>query len=262
MSKPLSFQKLHNIRDLGGMETRDGRHIKPNLLLRSGHLSGLERSDREALEKLVDLVIDFRTEKERQENPDDPLAGTIYQEISILDRLTEGITREEEADQKVFAKYLTQPDKAQEYMVGMYSAFACDNAVQGYAVFMECLLQSDQKTILWHCTAGKDRAGIAAALIEEVLGVSRKDIIADYLKTNEYLKEDIEFLTRFIKKQAGIESSIADQALHYLLGADEKYINAYYAAVEERYGSFDRLIRDGLHLTKDDVNTLRSRYLN
>ena len=120
MSKPLSFQKLHNIRDLGGMETCDGRHIKPGLLLRSGHLSGLERSDREALEKLVGMVIDFRTEKERQENPDDSLAGTAYQSISILDRLTEGITREEEADQKIFAKFLTQPAQAKAYMIGMY----------------------------------------------------------------------------------------------------------------------------------------------
>ena len=262
MSKPLSFQKLHNIRDLGGMQTCDGRHIKPGLLLRSGHLSGLERSDREALEKLVGMVIDFRTEKERLENPDDSLAGTTYQSISILDRLTEGLTREEEADRKIFAKFLTQPAQAKAYMIGMYSTFASENAVEGYAAFMKCLLQNTRKAVLWHCTAGKDRAGIAAALIEEILGVSRKDIVADYLKTNEYLKGDIEFLTRFIKKQAGTESSVADESLHFLLGADEAYINAYYAAVEKNYGSFDQMIRKGLRLTDEEIEALKNRYLS
>lgn len=127
---------------------------------------------------------------------------------------------------------------------------------------MHCLLQNTQKAVLWHCTAGKDRAGIAAALIEEILGVSRKDIVADYLKTNEYLKGDIEFLTRFIKKQAGTESSVADESLHFLLGADEAYINAYYAAVEEHYGSFDQMVRKGLRLTDEKIDALKNRYLS
>ena len=322
MSQLLSFKKLRNIRDLGGMKTRDGRMIKPGMLIRAGQLSGLDPSDREALQKLVAVVIDFRTDEERLENPDVVMDGVVYHHILLLDQLTEGITREERADKSVFVKYLTRPAEAKVYMNGMYRTFMKDQAVQGFAKFLRCLIQFGdtvsengagmqgssvsqsgagmqgsslsqsgagmqgssvsqsgagmqgssvqlesssapvgQKAVLWHCTAGKDRAGIASALIEELLGVPRDDIITDYLKTNEYLQGDILFLTDFIKKQAGIESDIADEALRNLLGADEEYIGAYYAAVDEKFGSFDVFVRDGLGLSAEDVARLKALYL-
>ena len=298
MSRLLSFNKLKNIRDLGGMKTRDGRMIKPGMLIRSGHLSGLDPSDREALQKLVAVVIDFRTDDERLESPDVVMDGVACHHIPILDQLTEGITREERSDRAVFMKYLTKPAGAKEYMSGLYRAFMKEQAVQKFAEFLRCLVQcgdtlsksgvmkqdssvsqsgagiqggadqldrssalSGQKAVLWHCTAGKDRAGIASALLEEILGVPRDVIIADYLKTNEYLQGDILFLTDFIKKQAGIESDTADEALRYLLSADEAYIGAFYATVDERYGSFDVFVRDGLGLSADDVARLKARYL-
>ena len=78
-------------------------------------------------------------------------------------------------------------------------------------------------------------------------------------------KDDILFLTDFIKKQAGQDFGAAgdpaDESLRYLLGAQEEYINSFYSAVEETYGSVDRLIRDGLKLTEEEISSLKSRYL-
>ena len=68
-------------------------------------------------------------------------------------------------------------------MIRMYRAFAGDYAVKGYAEFVRLLLQGNKKAMLWHCTAGKDRAGTAAVIIEEILGIPREVIIADYLTT-------------------------------------------------------------------------------
>lgn len=265
MSTLLPFKKLRNIRDLGGMKTTDGRSIRSGLLIRSGHLSKLDPSDLNALQDLVDLVIDFRTDRECLENPDVVMDGVVSVRIPIFDQLTEGITREEEADHNVFSRYLTKPSEAKQYMCRLYRSFAKEKAVSGFAGFLRYLLESGQKTVLWHCTAGKDRAGIASVLVEEVLGADREDIVADYMKTNEYLKDDILFLTDFIKKQASLDFGAAgdpaDESLRYLLGAQEEYINSFYSAVEETYGSVDRLIRDGLKLTEEEISSLKSRYL-
>ena len=92
-------------------------------------------------------------------------------------------------------------------MIRMYRAFAGDYAVKGYAEFVRLLLQGNKKAMLWHCTAGKDRAGTAAVIIEEILGIPREVIIADYLTTNEHLKGELIKLTAFVKQQAGTDNT-------------------------------------------------------
>ena len=65
MSKVIKFERLNNTRDLGGMVTQDNRRIKENKLIRSGHLYAASEADREKLSELVDMIIDFRTEMEK-----------------------------------------------------------------------------------------------------------------------------------------------------------------------------------------------------
>ena len=156
-------------------------------------------------------------------------------------------------------------------MIRMYRAFAGDYAVKGYAEFVRLLLQGNKKAMLWHCTAGKDRAGTAAVIIEEILGIPREVIIADYLTTNEHLKGELIKLTAFVKQQAGTDafvkqqagtdSPLADESLRYLFGADEDFIKAYYEAAADKYGSMDGLIREGLGLSDRDREELKEMYL-
>lgn len=261
-SKRLSFEKLHNIRDLGGMSAADGRGIVSGRLIRCGNLSELSDSDRAAFSALTDTVIDFRTDGERSEKPDIELPGIRYHHIPIMDSLTAGITREKAADQNIFARLGSDPAKARQYMCDMYHAFAeSDFAAAQYARFIRLLTQPREKAVVWHCTAGKDRAGIGAAIIEELLGVDRDDVIADYLMTNECLREDFAFLTEFVKAQAGPGSRTTEEALRYLFGAERDYIEEYYDTIDSKYGSFDVFIRDGLKLTAEDIMELQRLYL-
>lgn len=265
MSRLIPFQKLNNVRDLGGMKTKDGRKIRSGRLIRSGHLSSLTPADTDLLKRLADRVIDFRTQAECEENPDTIIDGIEYTSMPILDTLTPGVTREKDADRKVFISFLTKPREAKEYMRGLYQSFTMEHAIRQYARFLKILMEGSRKAILWHCTAGKDRAGIASALIEEILGVSREDIIADYLATNDYLKGETAFLTGFVKKQAGIEDNaagrIADEALKNLFETEETYIDAFYDSVDQKYGGFDRFVTEGLGLSKEEVIRLRMQYL-
>ena len=258
----LSFEKLHNIRDLGGMAVADGRRIISGRLVRCGDLSEVSKGDRAGLTLLAETVVDLRTDSERREKPDVEIPGIIYHHIPIVDSLTAGITREKAADREVFSRLGDKPEKARQYMCDLYHAIAeSDFAAGQYARFIRIIMQQRSKAVLWHCTAGKDRAGLAAAIVEEILGVGRDDVIDDYLMTNEYLKEDIAFLTEFVKGQAAPGGSIADEALQYLFGARQDYIEEYYNTINSKYGSFDNFLRDGLKLTPKDLLELQSMYL-
>ena len=261
-SKLLAFEKLHNIRDLGGMTAAGGQRIVSGRLVRCGDLSDLSVRDREAFVSLADTVVDFRTDGERGEKPDMEIPGIRYLHIPIIDSLTAGITREKSADQDIFARFSSEPEKARQYMCDMYHAFAeSDFACSQYAHFIRLLMQPREKAVVWHCTAGKDRAGVGAAIVEELLGVPREDVIADYLMTNEYLKEEFAFLTNVVGEQAGSGVAVPDEALRYLFGADRDYIEEYYRTIGIKYGSFERFIEDGLRLSAEDIRDLRSMYL-
>ena len=263
MSTLLAFDQLHNIRDLGGEQTMDGRKIVSGRLIRCGHLAELSEEDKMKLASLVDTIVDLRTAGERDEKPDLKIEGAEYYHIPIMDSLTAGITREEEADQSVFARLLLKPKEAKEYMCEMYRAFArTDSAIAQYGRFLRILMQDHRKAVLWHCTAGKDRAGIGAAILEEILGVPREDIIADYLTTNIYLQADIAFLTEFVKKQAGTDSGLADESLRYLFGAEREYIEVFYKTLEEKYGEYECFVREGLHISEEEKIWLKSVYLS
>ena len=261
MSRLLKFEKLSNTRDLGGMRTADGRVIRDGLLFRSGHLSSLTPADTAALADLgIRTVVDFRSGTEQDRQPDSEIPGAVNIRMPILDSLTPGVTREKESDEAVFQKLMMQPEKAFQYMCATYNGFAGETAAQRYRAFLEILMNADGP-VLWHCTAGKDRAGTASVIVEEILGVPREKVIADYMATNDYLAADIARLTVMVKRQAGTDSPLADASLRYMFGADEAFIRSFYAAAEQQYGSFEGFIRDGLKVSAEEADLLRARYL-
>ena len=284
-SRLLIFDKLHNTRDLGGMRVPDGRSIRPGLLIRSGHLADLSEGDVARLSPIARTIVDFRTQDERREQPDREIPGAGNVHIPIVESLTAGISREALADLELFSLFLSKPAQARDYMCGMYGLLAEDFSAKQYGRFLQILLDAEGG-VLWHCTAGKDRAGIASAIVEEILGVPREDIVADYLMTNECLRRDIRSLTDLVKKMNGMDSPpadvapgylpsrgrlpepagssdspTADVALGYLLGAKEEYIRSFYKAVDDKYGSFDGFVRDALGLDDAARAAFRDKYL-
>ena len=153
-SKKLNYKSLPNIRDLGGMRTVDGRQIIAGKLIRSGHLSGMPEEEVSDLAGLVGAVIDFRSDSERQENPDAQLADAEYYHIPVVQSLTPGVSREEESDRRAISQLLFTPEEAKRYMIEMYRSLVSDYAVAQYAEFVRILQKGHEKATLWHCTAG------------------------------------------------------------------------------------------------------------
>ncbi len=262
MSERIEFEKLHNTRDLGGEETSGHGIIRPGRLIRSGMLKDVSESDRRKLQTMVDTVVDFRSERERAENPEVILPGITYHHLPVVDDLTVGISRESESEHRML-KIAGEPDRAKHYMCTLYRYFPTSEfAMSQYARFFRILLENHEKAVLLHCTAGKDRAGIASVILEEILGVPREKILEEYLFTNECLADDIAILLEQVSRSAPDGAAVSKEALHYLFGADRSYIETFYKAVEEFFGDIDGFVRTGLKLTDEEIRKLREMYLD
>ena len=257
-STRLVFDELRNTRDLGGMLGADGRRIKNGMLIRSGQLLEATAADQQRLSELINVIVDFRTKQEAAEQPDPEIKGVRSIHSSVLESLTTGISWEMNKDEVDLDALSKDPDAALSYMKGIYSSFPVTaSALNAYRTFLDTLLENSEKAVLWHCTAGKDRAGFAAVIIEYILGVSWENIKEDYLYTNECIVKDVEFLkTIFIK-----DENSSSKAVTYMFTAQEDYLDSAVTTIYEKYGGFDSFIREALGMTDETIQKLRNKYL-
>lgn len=267
MDRKIVLENMINVRDMGGLKTRDGRSIKKGLLIRGGTLFGASESDLNFMKEHVSLIVDFRTEQEFEEKPDPQLDGVQWFRYPTLREQAIGISHEKgttaQCLQEVMNGLLHQPEAAIEHMVRMYVDMVTDEwALTGYGLFMQHLLREEEnlKATFWHCTMGKDRAGIASLIVLEALGVDRETIIEDYLMTNDCAQDN---LSKQITGTAQEDTSdpVARRSLEILLLAQRIFVERLYETVDRVYGGFEGFLETGLHFTKADVEKLKNRYL-
>ena len=260
ISSYVEIAGMNNTRDLGGMRTKDGRRIRSGMLYRSARLEKLQ--DPDWFTRNVDIVVDMRSSQEVKETPDPEIPGVENLHLPIFEMQASAVTRDEESERRMMAPP-PDPETALQNMAAVYTRFVTDEfCLSQYRRFIELLFKPREKAILWHCTAGKDRTGTGALFIQEILGVDREAIMADYLITNEYLKEEIAGFVEMIAKQSGKEMTETEkEAMLAFMGAHERYPQAVWAAAEENYGTFDDFIRDGLCINDFEREELKNKYL-
>ncbi len=252
----LPLNSLENLRDLGTMRTMEGKYILPGRLLRSGDLYHISYGDQNYLWKIYNLkkVIDFRTDREREERPDTVIHGAEYTALPILDEKT---VFWEENMLGFFAHF--QGD-AEAYMLQFYEKLALDRRAQKvYGDFFQLLKHHREGAILWHCGAGKDRAGVATALLLYILGVSRQDILEDYMRSEEFLRGDSQAVLRLLDNR-GLPRRALKNA-ETMLAARELYIQHAFDKIMEKYKTMDKYMKRAIGLTAFDMNFLKDRYL-
>lgn len=262
----VTLEGAPNTRDLGGMPVQDGRMIRPHLLVRSGMLHDLTSEDGRLLTSWheVKRVVDFRTGMERNDKPDNEavLPGVDFYAMPVLSPAevmgAEDGQKLGKLDQlKAMREYLERP---YESMEAMYSEAAMgDHGMTAYRSFLDLLLEAPDGATLWHCTEGKDRAGMGAALVEHVLGVSRENILRDYLATNLFVQTWAERMLGHLARHKLLVKMDADvSALFY---AYREFLGGVVQLIEAEYGSIDRYVADGLGFDADKQEALRERYL-
>ena len=161
VSRKIEFEKLLNTRDLGGMNAAGGKKILPGKLIRSGHLGFASAGDLEKLSGLIELAVDFRTEKECAERPEPAIPGVRYCHIPILDTRTKGVTRDEDSYEEVRKNMLDEAELSRRYMCRVYEDFAVnDHCVSRYEEFIRLLLEKRERAVLWHCSASAMRISV------------------------------------------------------------------------------------------------------
>lgn len=256
--------EIENARQLGGYIGADGRPVKDGLLLRTGGLDKLsaEPAAELAQQYSIQYVLDFRMGFERKQAPDQEIPGAqnvwinVY-EVDMSDpEMVELMRRIAEADSALqrsveYAKSGRLPRQYTEILLS-------EEGQQGYAKFFDILLDADG-AVLWRCTHGKDRTGVAAALLLYALGVDEDTIMEDFLLTNEVYQEDIARLEAGLKA-GGYDEAVIKEA-QAMAGVKGEYLKAAFDAVKREYGSIEDYLRNQLGVSDDERNQLREKYL-
>ena len=261
----IQFDGIENARELGGIPVGDGRRVKEGCLIRTGMLASVSARDEERLRKEFHVtdIIDLRTDVEISQHPDQTPEGMNYHWHPIFHGKVLGISREEEEAEDPVEKRLiyvrSLEGKAHDSMLRLYPMMVSDPYCVGQlAGFFRLLLAHEEGAFLWHCTAGKDRTGVTAALLLYALGASRETIYEDYLATNEALKGRHQRITREIMDRTGDEA-LAGQAV-VLDSVHRDYLTAVFDTIEEKYGGMENFLTGQLAVTEAERSLLREKY--
>lgn len=228
---------IHNFRDYGGYPTRGGGRVKMGLLFRSGqHVGATDEDLAHFAAAGIRTVIDLRGTSERTNHPCRRIEGWDG-EVVFHDGETTSSPPHMDLDEGI-----ATADYARERMLGVYARMPRNPAmITMFARFLRVLDEREGASLV-HCFAGKDRTGIAATLILQLLGVSRADQIAEFLLTNEAPTFEV------LRAQSvpGIEQRLGrrldDAALRALLGVHADYLERWIAVADEDHGSLDGYI--------------------
>lgn len=253
-----------NTRDLGGLTTVDGRRVRPGVLVRAGALGRVTDDDLPVLAKLgLACRIDLRHDAEIAHAPPDrlpePVPRTVrlpvfdpsYPAFTHILALLGQLGTVPDGD-----PLLTDPPAA---MAAIYQWFVSgEQASASFAAAVRAVAEPANLPVLFHCSAGKDRTGWLTVILLTALGVDRATIREDYLRSNT----DNAALQQVLVDLVMARRPEVDVAvIRPMLEARPEYLDAGYAEVEQRYGSFDAYLRTGLGLDDRVLTALRTQLL-
>jgi len=259
----VSLDGQPNFRDLGGYETADGRVVKWGEVYRSGELPHLTDADLARLEELeIRSVVNFLLPQEIEMNGRDRLPGGA-REVSAP------IQGERAAELTMVVQAAIKAAEFEEIPPEMNPEFhrlLLDEGRDEYAALLREIGDPANRPLVFHCSHGVHRTGTAAAILLSALGVPWETIRQDYLLTNEYRAEEVEVKLAKIRQQAATTLGVSEdevdmtnvEAFYILEGS---YIDGALEQAVADYGSMEAYIRDGLGISDEEVERLRSELL-
>ena len=243
LPRAVPLEGASNLRDLGGYQVADGRRVRFGLVFRSATLANLTEADVAQVRALgLRTVCDLRGVEEAAHRPSRlpegaervslPIEPTVGASLADLMR-REMATGEDVVDllRRAYLDYVT-------------------TYLHRYRQMFDLLLQPDRQALLFHCSAGKDRTGLGAALILLALGASQQTIMADYVATDRLWRRDLAM-------PSGAPKPLAEA----LLGTHPALLEAALAAAVAPFGDVAVLLDQGLGLDSERLPRLRDLLL-
>ena len=240
MERRIVLEGAVNFRDQGGYPTENGRFVKWRRLFRSDSLHDLTESDVQTITGTLGLttIVDLRSTNSVLEDGRGLLAlsGIAYHNYPFLER--RGIEPP------------TSGSDPGERLTAIYQWILL-NAGTLMAQAFNALAQDVNQPALFHCNAGKDRTGVLGATLLSVLGVSREDVVADFLMTNEV----IDGILARIKKMPGFQDSTRDGIM-----APQSAIEKFLDVMQREFGGPESyLLRHGVQ--QETINVFKESML-
>lgn len=254
-NRHLIFSGVKNFRDLGGYPTNEGKSVRWGMLYRSDGLHKLTDADLRKLSELnLHHIVDFRSAFEKEIQPDRLPADLLSRliEIPILDNSTQSF----QGSRDEVARNLKKIDAVQ-FMTRANIEFA-SRFTSEMKQFIDVLMSASGRPVLFHCTAGKDRTGFAAAILLRILGVPHDVVVEDYLLTNRYFYSSYRWRLMLLRLLRG--KQFASVVKNFMM-AQTDYLAAAFEVIDRDHGSFDKYVSNGLGVTPADIEKLKSLYL-
>jgi protein-tyrosine phosphatase len=256
----LPLDGIPNFRDLGGYRTVEGRQVRWGRIYRSAQMDGARSEDVAYIEALrIGAICDLRSVQERQAQP------------NPLGRRSEGpSTRAVDYDYLALPSFTAPPLTRAQAISGFAECYA------GYARFLAPqftelfdALATNAHAVAFNCTLGKDRTGIAAALILSVLGVPRAAVVADYALTQAYAPPAPQPSKlagngagpEVLEEEARRVAALPAEVYQVIFGSDPAVMRQALALIDERDGGPLALARSRMGLTKRKLAAVRERLL-
>lgn len=247
------FQGSLNTRDLGGYFTADGLIVRRNMIYRSDSLAELTEADLLRFHRMkIALITDLRSDAERSEAPNRAPSAIRQQTLAINDPAV---------DVSTLRHQIMSGDLNNEMLTALLSRerFVTDSRLRKeWGQWLGGFTDERNLPHLFHCTAGKDRTGFAAALLLLTLGIPERQVMQDFLLSNEMLAQQIKEQVSAIHAR---NPEAATDILRQILGVSPRSLNGALEAMAIQSGSVDDFIESGLGVHATTRSRLRSLLL-
>lgn len=259
--KVLSFSLIDNIRDIGRYETVDGYKVKYGKIYRSSLLKNLYFEESLKLHNTgIRTIIDLRSVEEALHAPDEQVTNFGYYQIPVFsDSATMTVFNQGffyNTTKEILENILViQQEKNQR----IYKQFVTDpHCLRAYHKIFTTLINESKSGTLIHCTAGKDRTGFVIALILDIMGVKRGDILSDYLYSNHYSERSEFAIEKML--DLGVNQQLIESNKKFFM-AQSEYLEGAFNIINERYGSSRNFLVEACHLDNAIVRQAREAFL-
>ena len=240
-----AMSELINFRDFGGLPTENGKNIKKGIFYRSGSYRDLGFEDRQFIQSLgIQNLFDYREDMEQDTDEKQVELAETFHAVSASGHL--GIFDDEDNGEVVKI--------SDESMMDMYRRLPIENPA--YKVLFEVLVEEDSVPLLHNCTAGKDRTGVASALVQLCLGATMDSVLLDYMKSMEA------FGSIMKNERRRLNGNSECDLLHKLPGLIIKpsFLVTALESIINTYGSFDEYFTQEFGLDVEKRVLLMNKY--